>query len=96
MYDDMMASCRRISLACSLSAFSTVNHFTFLDILCRNFRIFTVYLFHEHALCLHFSRYFIYLSDIEYARTSNCFMSTYFTDMLFVYIFHGILFIFLV
>ena len=63
MYDDMMASCRRISLACSLSAFFTVYHFTFLDILCRNFRIV---------------------------------QSTYSTNMLFVYIFHGILFIFLI
>ena len=46
-----------------------------------------VYLFHGHASCLHFSLYTILLSDTLYVGTSNCLMSTYFTDMLLVYIF---------
>ena len=53
-----------------------------------------VYLFHGHASCLHFSLYTILLSDTLYVGTPNCLMSTYFTDMLLVYIFHGKLFTF--
>ena len=50
-----------------------------------------VYLFHGHVSCLPFSWYTILLSGTLYLGTSNCLMSTYFTGMLLVYIFHGIL-----
>ena len=53
-----------------------------------------VYLFHGHASCLHFAQYTILLSGTLYVGTSNCLMSTYFTGMLLVYIFHGKLFTF--
>ena len=46
--------------------------------------------------CLPFSQYTILLSGTLYMGTSNCFMSTYFTGMLLVYLFHGKLFYFLV
>ena len=55
-----------------------------------------VYLFHGHAFYLQFSQYTILLSSTLYVGTSNCFMSTYFTDMCLVYLFHGILFYVLV
>ena len=57
---------------------------------------FNVYLFHGHVSCLPSSRYTVLRSGTLHVGTSNCFMSTYFTDMLLVYLFHSILFYFLV
>ena len=45
-----------------------------------------VYLFHDTVSCLYFSQYTILLSGTLYEGTSNCFMSTYFIDMLLVYL----------
>ena len=55
-----------------------------------------VYLFHGHVSCLPFSRGTFLRSATLHVGTSNCFMSTYFTDMRLVYLFHSILFTFLV
>ena len=49
-------------------------------------------LFHGLAHCLTFSKYAIYLSVIVYEGTSNCFISTYFMDMLFGFLFTGVSF----
>ena len=84
------------SWTCVLSTFYTVYNFTFSYIICRNRKLLNVYLFLGHSTCLHFSQCTILLSGTLYVGTSNCLMSTHFTGMLLVYIFHNILFYFLV
>ena len=58
--------------------------------MCRNMKLLNVFLFHGDASCLHFSLYTILLSGTLNIGTPNCLMSTYFTGMRLVYIFHGI------
>ena len=65
-----------------MSPFFTVYYFTSWYIIYRNVLLLYVYLFHGNAFYLHFSQYTILLSSSLYVETSNCFMSTYFTDMI--------------
>ena len=96
MQERLIALCLFITRTCLLSTFFTVYYFTFWYTIRRNVKLLYVYLFHGHASCLSFSRYTILFSGTLYVGTSNCLMSTYLTDMLLVYPFHGILFYFLV
>ena len=72
-----------------------VYFFTFQYIICRNVLL-NNYLFLGHVSCLPFSWYTILLSGTLYVGTSKCLLSTYCTDMHLVYLFHGILFYYLV
>ena len=74
----------------------TVHFSIFWYIICRNVYLLNVYLFHGHASCLPFSRYTILRSGTLHVGSSNCFMSTYFTGIRLFYLFHSILFYFLV